>query len=498
MPNGPMPNNGQMPPVNRKQPKQPKPPKQPKMKKDGTPKKKKTGLIVAIIVVAVLGLGVGAYFLFFTPEKRYDRKMEEAEKAINASEYEKAEDAYDDALEIFDDRIQAMNGVIDAQIKLADYDEAREDYVKFRKTISAYEDAYVEENKTDIVTFYTYARDLYSDADSLIDAYKEGYELTGDGSLKALLGASYVERADAMDNADYEKKLAAYQDALNLNSEDKDAISGFKNCAYAVLDDMMASELYDEAEAFIEKYSADKPDFDFSSYTAKIESERALINARHDLMEQAMSLMAAGDYEGMLEVDGSENASLVVDNMEGDSYVYAKDGYDSQYSGKAVGIYTSSQGYYFYYGDYKDGIRSGQGTLFVKTDGYNKSYMVYEGAWANDKPNGSGKETSVNEDAGDELVTVERTGTLSDGLFDGEVTVSLISVDEEFGGTYTGTFTASKGEAPDVRANYPDYDFGDVSEDTIVYVVLTQDGSDLFWHFSMKKDAKLGIYSYGI
>lgn len=50
---------------------------------------------MAICVVVVLALGAGAYFLFFTPEKRYERKMDVAEKAMTDSNYEEAVTAYE-------------------------------------------------------------------------------------------------------------------------------------------------------------------------------------------------------------------------------------------------------------------------------------------------------------------------------------------------------------------------------------------------------------------
>ena len=513
MPNGPMgapmgmmPNNGQMPPMNGgKPPKAPKEkkaktPKQPKVNKDGTPKKKKTGLIVTICVIAVLALGAGAYFLFFTPEKRYERKMDTAENAMTDSSYEEAVTAYEAALGIFSDRVPAMNGLLAAQIGSGESDAARENFAEFRTTITGFDADKVTENLEDIVAFYEYADDLYSDTDSLIDAYKEGYDMTNDSGLKKSLVAAYVDRADAMDNSDYENKIAAYGDALDLDSTNESALSGRKECAYAVLDDMMNTQQYDQAESFINTYADSMSDVDFSSYTEKIESERALMTARHDLMEQVISLMSASDYAGMMDVDGSENASTVVANMDGTSYIYATDGYDSSYTGKGAGIYTYSSllssGYYFYYGDYENGVRSGQGSLFVKMDGYNQAYLVYEGAWSNDKPNGAGTETSVNEDAGDELVTVTRSGNLVDGLFDGDVTVSLVSNDEEYAGTYTGTFTASNGDAPDIRENYPDLDFSDVSDGATVYVILECEGSPMYWHFSKGSAAKLGIYTF--
>lgn len=68
---------------------------------------------------------------------------------------------------------------------------------------------------------------------------------TNDNGLKKNLVTAYVDRADAMDNSDYENKIAAYGDALDLDSTNESALSGRKACAYAVLDDMMDAQQYD-------------------------------------------------------------------------------------------------------------------------------------------------------------------------------------------------------------------------------------------------------------
>ena len=110
----------------------------------------------------------------------------------------------------------------------------------------------VTENLEDIVVFYEFTDDLYSDAQSLIEAYKEGYDLTEDGTLKTALVKAYVDNADSMDDSDYEEKLAEYAKAVALDSANEDALSGRKDCAYAVLDDMMSAQQYDEADKMIE------------------------------------------------------------------------------------------------------------------------------------------------------------------------------------------------------------------------------------------------------
>lgn len=71
-----------------------------------------------------------------------------------------------------------------------------------------------------------------------------------------------------------------------------------------------------------------------------------------------------------------------------------------------IGLYGA--GRYIYIGDYSGTIRSGFGYWFSLDDG--EGYM-FEGAWANDKPNGDGFESTV--DSGS-------SGRLVDGLWDGE------------------------------------------------------------------------------
>ena len=495
--NGMVPNNGQMPNVNAK-PEKTKKEKKPKTKKEKAPKqpggkKKKTGLIVALCIVLVLVLGTGAYFLFFTPEKRFERNLAKADKALTNQDYEAAEDAYEAALKIFDDRIVAINGMIKAEIELGEMEDAREDFEKYRAVISAFDATKIEDNREEVVHFYAMAGKLFDDNDKLIEVYGEGWRLTGDAVLQEVLVNAHLERADAIDMADYEEKIEAYTDVLGIDPTNVDALNGRCECAYAVLDDMMVAEQYDEAEAFISNYEDVITEADFSSYSEQIESERELATARHDVMEQTISLMAAGDYEGMLDVDGSENASLVVDNMEGDSYIYAQDGFSSTYTGKAAGVYVCDSGYYFYYGDYENGIRSGQGTLFVKLDGFNGTYEIYEGAWSNDKPNGAGTVSSVNNQTDSGMVTMIETGNFVDGLYDGEISVTLKAED----GDYTGTYTAVNGAVSDVRAEYSQYDFADVPEGRTVYVVLANADETSFWWYSCREGDVLGAYGYG-
>lgn len=478
---GPMTPNGN---VKTQKSKKQKPPKQPGGKK-------KTGLIVTLCIMLILWVAAGAYFLFFTPEIRFERKLAKADEAVTNQNYEVAKQSYEEALEIFDDRIVAINGMINAEIELGELENAREDFEKYRAAIRAFDAAKIEENREEVVRFYAMAGKLFDDNDKLIEVYGEGWELTEDAVLQEAHVKVHLERADAIELADYDAKIEAYTDVLEIDPTNVDALSGRSECAYAVLDDMMLAEQYDEAETFISNYQDMLADADFSVYLEKIASERALAAARHDLMEQVISLMAAGDYEGMLNVYDSENVSLVLNNMEGDSYIYAQDGFNSTYTGKAAGIYAYDSSYYFYYGDYENGIRSGQGCTFVKRD-ESSTYRIYEGDWRDDKPNGQGIDFATYVQNDDGFLMYIESGSFVDGLYDGEISVTLKTVE----GDYTGVYTAAGGAVSDVRAQYPDYDFSGTPEGCIVYVVLHNADSTSYQPFCFDEGGIFSVYGF--
>lgn len=67
-------------------------------------------------------------------------------------------------------------------------------------------------------------------------------------------------------------------------------------------------------------------------------------------IQKVYDLMAAGDYEAMQEVYGSEESRAFVDRMDGDFYIYVP-GENGSQTGTGFGVYKYGEGgYYFYYG----------------------------------------------------------------------------------------------------------------------------------------------------
>lgn len=159
-----------------------------------------------------------------------------------------------------------------------------------------------------------------------------------------------------------------------------------------------------------------------------------------DWLQQVYVACAANNYAVAQTFDGSDMSEALVSDMNAaglQSYYCIFDG--TADTGKGVGVYITSTGYYFYYGDYVNGLRQGTGVLFYDysiEDPLGIHYYSYTGTWSNDKPNGTGTvRFSTQGDLGYYIVI--RTGNYKDGLENG------IMVQYSYDGVEFGYFTWS-------------------------------------------------------
>ena len=137
-----------------------------------------------------------------------------------------------------------------------------------------------------------------------------------------------------------------------------------------------------------------------------------------ELLEKAYNLMSQKDYDGMCNVDGSDEADLVIAELKGDHVTYIPNE-TTHGTGTGCGVYKVGNGYFFYYGDFVDGERRGHGVSYW----YNGSgYEIYDGEWKDDAPNGYGTSALVNSYGGN---ATYRTGNFVDGLEDGDFTIRM-------------------------------------------------------------------------
>lgn len=106
--------------------------------------------------------------------------------------------------------------------------------------------------------------------------------------------------------------------------------------------------------------------------------------------------------------------------------------------GKGIAVYAGNQ---YYFGHFKDGLRSGDGTwyqVFERGGDYCKAnYGIYlhsyAGQWENDLPNGSGQEhISLDQEYLTKRICTNVIGTFKDGYYDGEEIVTSLDENNNF------------------------------------------------------------------
>lgn len=439
----------------------------------GSSKKGKAKVIAAVAAVVLVAAGVTGYFLFFTPQKRFERALADGQEALSAQDYETALSAYEKALKLDADNLSAMKGRLEAYSGAGDEEGFLAEFESCRQVISGLEQEDKEQNQALIEDIYMMSALAYpDDMAQRIEALKEGISVIGDNSrLKNQLMDAYLSQAAAF-SAEGARvdAIDVYSLVLEMDPSDETALSEQSACLKAELDALLTAEKLDDATALIDKYSDTVSGVNFTEYRQRIANMQALSDAGHALMEEVIVYMSAGRYDEMKNLDDSQNAGTVYELMSGDSYIYAQDGFTEDYTGTAAGLYRLDYGgYYFYYGEYENGIRSGQGVYYLLQDVKANQYELYEGGWSDDKPNGQGKLSRIGDISDGEVLNLVSEGNFTDGYEDGEFTIIVTS---DAGYSVTGSWTATMGKAPDIRDQYPDLDFSEVPEDRIVYAIL--------------------------
>lgn len=421
---------------------------QPVQLQESTPENKKKKwlpyILAAAAVLVALAVGIGIYN---TPENRLQRQLDLGNKYLEEGQYEAAALAFEQAITIDERCMEAYAGGLEAYLGAGDVSGAREFYDRTLAMLSSLDETFAAENRESIVGLYLSVDQVYGDdVDRLTEILEEAYALTGEDSrIKDKLVETYIGIGkEKTQGGAYEEALTVYDRLLELDSANTETIDGLCGCLNKYIDVLMKEKRYDEIRALAEKYRDVATGVDFASVLAKITELEKIEAENRAFMKKVYDLMAAEDYEAMHEVDGSEEAAAFVERMEDDRYLYVPDGSDTL-NGVGAGVYQFGEGgYYFYYGDYVNGERKGNGTDFMNEgDG---GYQVFTGVWDKDAPNGEGTKTRIeglstngNGMRYDSVIT----GTLVDGLWDGQVNAILTDGNDR--GSYDLSFNAVRG-----------------------------------------------------
>lgn len=202
--------------------------------------------------------------------------------------------------------------------------------------------------------------------ENMISALTTGYENTGDENMKAKVDGIYAER----------ERIKAEEEALRMEEEEKAAIE----------------------------------------------------EARAEVLSKVFTAFEAGDLDDVKELLRTEEIKSFTDEIvsEDVSYYYGSKDADGNRQGKGIAMYING---YFYYGDFENNVRSGEGTWMraVYADSSAIGSFIFKGQWADDKPNGSGEATSnfyKDKISANEMVKQIIKGEYKDGLENGSMNLS--------------------------------------------------------------------------
>ncbi len=417
---------------------------------DGTgPEKKKKWLpyiLAAAAVLLVLAAGIGIYN---TPANRLQRQLDLGNRYLEEQQYTEAALAFEQAIAIDDRCMSAYEGGLEAYLGAGDVSGAQDFYERTLTMLAGLDGAFADENRESIVGLYLAADRIYeNDPEKVAQILETGYARTGeDARIKEKLIETCLEIAkEKTRGSAYTEALTVYDRLLELDSAKAETIDGLCDCLNKYIDVLMKEKSYEEIRALAQKYGEAASGVDFTSILEKIAELEKRESENRAFMKKVYDLMAAQDYEAMRELDGAEETAALAERIAADPYLYFPDENRSN-SGIGVGIYLYEDDEeevtrIYYYGDYADGKRKGDGTEFAGTD---TGYYLFSGVWDQDAPNGEGTETSVGDLASNNDVRYDKVsrGTLVDGLWEGQVeSVLTDSRDKE---SYDLSFSAVNG-----------------------------------------------------
>lgn len=200
---------------------------------------------------------------------------------------------------------------------------------------------------------------------------------------------------------------------------------------------------YARAQEAMDKALEQTPkDKELQEAAEKLNQKAEEMKSYNETMEAAMKAIEKDDAKALDELQESEAGKALAEYVgEAGSYLYLPEGGNS---GTGIGFYTfeDCDCDQWYYGDYQDGKREGNGIWYYAsshTDDGSLYKEVYDGAWSGDVPNGKGHQLI----ALGEKVDTDQDFKVKNGLFHGTY---QIEDKLEDGTVVTGEYKLKKGK----------------------------------------------------
>ncbi|MCR5556420.1 MAG: hypothetical protein K6F75_02535 [Butyrivibrio sp.] len=383
-------------------------------------------LKIGLPVAAAVAVTTGVLVYNNTPAQRFIRSVNSGIKSLQELDYESAKASFSSAIEIDSTDLEAYLGLLISCSGLNDKAGLKEAFDAAINQIKEGFEGYTDENRQTALEILRYVREVYGD-----DIYKEieatelAFSMYPDNEefKSVLIDDYFIAGGKSVDARDYAKGIELLEKAMEL-APDNTVISDRRNRA---VKDYIAhafdAENFDLVLELCNKYKGEVPDINENFINAEIKEINRIKEEDKknvEFMKTVYETMSTEDYESMLSMYNSEDCKSFLQRMYKKVYYYFPDGNASK-NGMGAACYYSDRGYYFYYGNFSNGSREGNGTTFRGDTDY--LYTYFNGNWSGNKPNGAGTEktrASFYNTGGVYEATTE--GSLTNGHWDGHIT----------------------------------------------------------------------------
>lgn len=491
----------------------------------------KTKLKLIIVLASILILFLLILLIFFSDSKRIARGLKKADASFNEGAYLLAGEQYDKVMKIDALNKDALVGAVKAYSLSQSEDASLAAVSSYQSAIDKFNNLSTDElneNHDLIVSVCRLAEEIFKGQDGRIDALNEAYELSmHDEEVKNSLLNAYVEEGNSkVIESDYLAAIDDFDKALELSTYDDKAIAGVSKAIGPAIDRLCDSHEFEKAKDLALKYQELLADVDMVAVLNEVVDKEELFESQNRLLskaiealipyyEQYVSALKEGngvidkentraydfDFSAAMLLDGSDDANRLIRSMSAGKYLYAEGGFTENYTGIGAGLYPfgdfwqNEEGqtlvaYYFYVGEYKNGARSGNGIMFMKTG--ETAYDVFEGQFSNDAPNGEGALYIYGNEY--ERATF---GNFSDGYANGTMTEVMKNFEYQ-DDLFIGTYECEKGIPKEVSAKTDEYEiFFEEGEAKLIDVLPSKNaGYELYITSTWLPGTKIGAIGY--
>ncbi len=354
-------------------------------------------------------------------------------KYLEDGEYEEAIEAYEDALELDEYAWEAHTGLITAMSKAErPQEEINEKITVAMETSLDKAEEGIENNEVD----------------ALVELYETAIEVSEGNDV--LIMDILITSNDVLleENPLHEDYVAKLEEMANY---------------------YIAGNNYDAAQELIDRLAEEGKDSLVEELQKALDDKKLAEEAYVEVLKEAAEYIVSEDWQGLADLYASEDVYVLDEKLGDVGYIsYAFN--DVEHGGNVIAYY-SMEGCncnQWYYGQMKEGVRTGNGGWFWAKNESDGIYVEnYVGQWENDAPNGAGY--WYIEFGGS--VIKDMDVTVANGLLHGSFTESVV---DEDGYEWVMEYTIENGKYVEVEVE----DWISQEEGKIIYAVAYRDNED--------------------